>query len=233
MAATPPTQTPTGTPTGQTPHSQTDSEGSEPTAQVAAENAPVASTPEPSEDESPEKRSLWKRFAVIGGRRSAQVGMVDKLELLAARLEVVEEQLRELGVALDRGGEVANKTATELTDRIANEMGRIERRLATIEDSGGFKQLELGVDRRLTKLEERTSSGLERVEQKLTEVWEIEEQVAQLPEVLDRLADLRDAQIELRSVVRGLSRGLTIVGLLAGASLVAWGVSTFLPMLSL
>jgi hypothetical protein len=73
----------------------------------------------------------------------------------------------------------------------------------------------------MTALLAASSQRIEQLDDKFTEVWEVEETLSRLMELHDRLTEMRERQGRIDGRVRGVERRLTFIAVLAGTAAVA------------
>ena len=77
------------------------------------------------------------------------------------------------------------------------------------------------LDARLTAAEQSLANRIERLDQRFTQVWEVEEQLSQLMEIQELLTEMRDREDRTFEALRRMSRRNTLLAALAAAAFVA------------
>ena len=84
------------------------------------------------------------------------------------------------------------------------------------------------LESRLTATDQSIHNRIQRLDDRFTEVWEIEEQLSQLNELQQVAAEVRASQKELQLSLRRITRHLSLLTLLAAGALVAFVVSVII-----
>ena len=77
------------------------------------------------------------------------------------------------------------------------------------------------IDSRLTATDQSIHNRIQRLDDRFTEVWEVEEQLSQLNELQEIASEVRVSQGELERSLRRITRRLSLLTLLASGALVA------------
>ena len=77
------------------------------------------------------------------------------------------------------------------------------------------------IDSRLTATDQSICNRIQRLDDRFTEVWAVEEQLSQLNELQAIASDVRVSQTELQRSLRRITRRLSLLTLLAAGALVA------------
>jgi hypothetical protein len=81
------------------------------------------------------------------------------------------------------------------------------------------------IDARVAALQQTLGNGIEQLDQRISQVWELEDQLTQLIELQATVGEVRDRQTRIDTRLRGIERRLSIVLLLAVAGGIAGAVA--------
>lgn len=86
------------------------------------------------------------------------------------------------------------------------------------------------IESRLTATDQSIQNRIQRLDDRFTEVWEVEEQLSQLHELQAIASDVRASQTELQRSLRRITRRLSLLTLLAAGGLVAAVVAVIIAV---
>ncbi len=84
------------------------------------------------------------------------------------------------------------------------------------------------IDARVAALQQTLANGIEQLDQRISQVWELEDRLTQLIELQATVGEVRDRQTRIDTRLRGIERRLSIVLLLAVAGGIAGAVALVL-----